>query len=73
MLVTPSPGGNTVSNDYSFHSVYRDKNKLGPQFTKLFLLSSCFKSSAASTPNSTPASNKRKHEDEDEEPKDDIR
>lgn len=30
-------------------------------------------SSAASTPNSTPASNKRKHEDEDEEPKDDIR
>ena len=73
MLVTPSPGGNTVSNDCSFDSVYRDKNKLEPQFSKLSSLYFSPKSSAASTPNSTPASNKRKHEDEDEEPKDDIR
>jgi len=71
MLVTPSPGGNTVSNYCSFHSLY--KNDLGPQISKMFSSSFSQKSSAASTTNSTQLSNKRKADDEDEEPKDDIR
>ena len=71
MLVTPSSGGNTVSNYCSFRSLY--KNDLRPQISKLFSSSLSQKSSASSTPNSTQLSNKRKADDEDEEPKDDIR